>query len=244
MTVRAHPRIRPTGAETTGLAATLLLALLSVMPLAAQQEVPLTNLPVAPPGVGLPDDWTLRRTRSAPVPLFAVTADRALRVEARGAAGFALFELGARVAEAPGYLRWRWRTGTALSGADLRHRSADDSPVRVLVAFADRRTLFYSWGNRDTVGTAFPSWTGRSRIVVVLRVAADADGTWRAECPDPFADYRRAFTREPPAIVAVGVSADTEQLGGAAWAEVADLSWWPTPRAHASDPDRSPPCRP
>ncbi|MDH5196286.1 MAG: DUF3047 domain-containing protein [Gemmatimonadota bacterium] len=226
-----------------GFAATPVLVSLTAMSLAAQQEVPLTNLPVAAPGVGLPDDWTLRQTRAAPAPLFAVTAEHALRVEARASAGFALFELAHRLPEAPGVLRWRWRTSTPIPAADLRRQPADDSPARAVVAFADRRTLFYSWGNRDTIGTAFPSWTGRSRIVIVLREATEADGAWRLECRDPFGDYRRAFTREPPPIVAVGMSADTEQLGAATWAEIADLSWWPAPSDRDSaDQDRPPLC--
>lgn len=217
---------------TPSVLATLVLA----APLLAQGGVSLTNLATVGPGIGLPAGWELRTTRSAPAPLFAVTADCALRVEAARAAGFALFPLGERLAPTRGALSWRWRTGTPIAGADLQDRARDDSPARVIVAFAGGRTLFYSWGGRDTTGTMFRSWTGSTRGVVILRSAEDATGAWRFESRDPFADYRGMFDRDPPAIRAVGVSADTEQLTAATWAEVADLTWWSGAAPSASTP--------
>lgn len=124
-------------------------------------------------------------------------------------------------------LAWQWSTGTPVPEADLRRRERDDAPVRLIVAFADGRTLFYSWGNREQPGELFPSWTSRRRAVVVLRNAGHADGSWYAERRDPFADYRSAFGRAPVAIVAVGVGADMDMLGGSASAEVRRLAWEP-----------------
>ncbi len=187
----------------------------------------ITNLAEVPPGPGLPDGWDLRGVRGAPKPRFAVTEDGALRVEGTRAAGFAIFELEDEVGPETGALTWRWRTDTALEGADLRDRRRDDSPIRLMVAFEDRRMLFYSWGMTELAGEWFESWTGSERIVIVLRNAVDADGAWRSEQRDPFADYRSAFGREPSPIVAVGLVQDTEQLGGKAWAEVGEIAWAP-----------------
>jgi hypothetical protein len=187
----------------------------------------ITNLARIAPGPGLPDGWELRGVRGAPRPELAVTDDGALRMEGTGAAGFAIFELDQRLAPATGALSWRWRTATPLSDADLRNRNRDDSPARVMVVFDDGRMLFYSWGATGRVGEWFESWTGSDRIVVVLRRAVDADGAWHTERRDPFADYRMAFGSDPPAIVAVGVVQDTDQLDVDAWAEVAALSWTP-----------------
>src|SRR3989475_7740400 len=62
---------------------------------------------------------------------------------------------------------------------------------------------------RPPRSTLFPYTTlFRSRLVVVCRRAADADGSWHLERRDPFADYRRAFNRAPHPIVAVGVAAE------------------------------------
>lgn len=196
----------------------------------------LTNLADVAPGPGLPDGWDLRRVRGRPAPTYAVTSEAALRVAGAGAVGYAVYELPDRLAPEDGVLTWRWRTATPLPDADLRHRRRDDSPVRLLVAFSDRRTLFYTWGRAERADEWFASWTGSSRIVWVLRDAADADGAWHEERRDPFADYRTAFGRDPPAIVAVGIVQDTDDLGHPASAEVADLAWIPSARDQGARP--------
>ena len=210
-----------------------------VRPTEPQDLRPLTNLAAAAPGVGLPDGWDLRRPRGVVAPLFAVTEHHALRIEAASAAGFALYQLPSAI-EGRGALRWRWRSGTPIAGADLRSRRTDDSPARVMVAFADGRSLFYSWGSTEPRDTAFPSWTSDDRIVIVAATSADADGNWRSVCRDPDADYRRAFGTAPPPIVTVGVSADTEQLDATTWAEVGELAWTAGTPAPCAD---SPPIR-
>lgn len=187
----------------------------------------LTNLASAAPGPGLPEGWDLRQPRGTAAVRFSVTEDGGLRAAGERAAGFATFELGTRLAPQEGALTWGWRTATPLPAADLRDRERDDSPARVYVVFADRRTLFYTWGNLEPRGAAFRSWTGRSRHVIVLRNAGAADGTWRIERRNPFTDYRRVFRRAPPEIAAVGVALDTDQLGGTAWAEITDIVWKP-----------------
>lgn len=188
----------------------------------------LTNLGLAPAGPGLPSGWRLQRVRDVDPPVFRVTSDHVLRVETRsgGGAGFAIYRLRSPIRPiGRSAISWRWRTETPLTGAALRRRANDDSPVRVVVVFEDRRMIFYTWGNAEARGEIFPSWTGTTRAVIALRRAEDADGSWHPERRDPFADYRRAFNRSPEAIVAVGVSADTEMLKVRAVAEVGDLSW-------------------
>lgn len=188
----------------------------------------LTNLAVAAPGAGLPANWELRRVRGVDPPSFRVTLEHTLEVAVSNAAGFAAYRLAEPLRpeqQTRGVLSWRWRTATPLPGAALRARATDDSPVRVYVVFADRRMIFYTWGNGEPRDEWFPSWTGGKRLVVVLRGATDADGGWLEERRDPFEDYRRMFARTPPEIVAVGVGADTEQLADSTQAEVGDLRW-------------------
>jgi hypothetical protein len=185
----------------------------------------LTNLLTVPAAPGLPSGWELRRVPRVAAPTFAVTAGRTLEIASDDAAGFASYRLAAPLAPAPGTLAWHWRTATPLSGAVLRDRARDDCPVRVFAVFEGGRIIFYSWGNREARGERFLSWTGERRAVVVLRGAADADGAWRDERRDPFADYRRIFGAAPGALVAVGVGADTEQLAARTRAEVSELRW-------------------
>jgi hypothetical protein len=175
----------------------------------------------------LPPDWDLRGVRGAPKPAVSVLGGGVLRVEGTGAAGFAIYELPDEIQPEPGTLSWRWRAGAPIDGADLRHRDFDDSPIRLLVVFRDRRMLFYTWGNAERPGEWFASWTSDDRIVWVLRTAGEADGHWREDGRDPFLDYRMAFDRDPVAISAVGVVQDTDQLEAEAWAEVQRIDWIP-----------------
>jgi hypothetical protein len=185
----------------------------------------LTNLGNVAPGPGLPDDWILRRVRGVDPPGFSVTQEGALRLESEGAAGFAFYEISKGIRPRAGILSWKWRSWTPLPDARLEDRDRDDSPVRVAVLFQDRRVLFYTWGNEEPRGHSFESWTGSSRFVIVLRSSSDADGDWYTEQRDPFEDYRQAFERDPPYILAVGIVQDTDQLGSEAMAEVMELDW-------------------
>jgi PAS domain-containing protein len=191
----------------------------------------LTNLRVVPIGSGLPPGWRLQRVQGVEAPTFRVTAVHALRIQASdgGGAGAAIYRLRAPIPPPPptrsGVLTWRWRAETPLRAAALRQRATDDSPVRVIVTFADGRVLAYSWGNREARGENFASWAGRNRMVVVLERAEDADGSWHVERRDPFADYRRLWNNAAKPIVSVGVSADTDALRVRAAAEVGDITW-------------------
>jgi Protein of unknown function (DUF3047) len=193
----------------------------------------LTNLSIAPSGMGVPAGWRLQRVQGVEAPTFRVTRGHVLRIEAAreggGQAGTAIYRLRAPIRPPPstrfGTLTWRWRTDTPLRAAVLRRRATDDSPIRVIVTFADGRALVYTWGSREGRGESFASWAGRNRMVVVLQRAEDADGSWHVERQDPFADYRRLWNNAPKPIVSVGVSADTDGLHARTVAEVGDITW-------------------
>ena len=185
----------------------------------------LTNLSLAAVGPGLPSGWRLQRVKGSEAPRFAVTGGHVLRIEAAAAAGLATYRLRKPLRPQAGTLTWVWRTSTPLANAALRQRARDDAPVRAFVTFADGRILFYTWGNQEGRREHFLSWTGPSRGVMVLERSEDADGSWHMERRDPFRDYSLVFDRAPTPIVAVGVSADTDQLGAHALAEVGELTW-------------------
>jgi len=189
----------------------------------------LTNLAIAPAGPGLPSGWRLSRTQGVQPPTFEVTRDHTLRMIAIGHAGTATYRLRNPLrppsSVRPGALTWRWRAGTPLRGADLKRRATDDSPVRVIVTFQDGRTLTYVWGNRESRNESFPSWAGRTRMVVVLQRGEDADGSWHVERRDPFGDYRRFWSNAPKPIVSVGVSIDTDGLKVRGASEIGDITW-------------------
>jgi hypothetical protein len=186
----------------------------------------LTNLAIVPGGPGLPSGWKLNRMQGVDPPTFEVTRSHTLRITAIGQGGTATYRLRSPIPPPPrqGTITWRWRAGTPLRGADLKHRTGDDSPIRVVVTFQDGRSITYAWGNREGRGESFVSWAGRNRMVVVLERAEDADGSWHEERRDPFSDYRRLWNNAPKPIVSVGVSADTDALKVRAAAEIGDLT--------------------
>ena len=189
----------------------------------------LTNLVIVPPGPGLPSGWRLTHIEGVEAPAFEVTRTHTLRIVAIGQGGTATYRLRSPI-PAPaslrqGILTWRWRAGTPLRGADLKRKTDDDSPIRVVVTFQDGRTIAYAWGNRESRGESFPSWAGRNRMIVVLQRAEDADGSWHEERRDPFSDYRRLWNHAPKPIVAVGFSSDSDGMKARAVAEVGDLTW-------------------
>jgi len=184
----------------------------------------LTNLAFAPVGHGLPDRWTLKQVGRNGPPVFQVTTGHALRIETNDQIGFARHPLRTPLGPEEGTLTWRWRTATPLPRSSLRTRARADSPVRVFVEYDDGRVLYYSWGNAEPVGDRF-AWVSEMRSVYVCRRAEDANGSWYMETHNPFTDYQRAFNRAPHPIVAIGIGADTDQLGDHTVAEVGEVTW-------------------
>jgi hypothetical protein len=118
----------------------------------------------------------------------------------------------------------------APDSADLRQKN--DSPIRVLVAFAkpdgvldgSGRVILYSFGNTEP--DDYQPAGDLSNVLQEIRVdGARERGAWRDHTVRPFADYRRIWQRDPPPIVAFGVMQDTDQTGSRAVAELRRLVW-------------------
>jgi len=189
----------------------------------------LTNLAIVPPGPGLPPGWKLTRIQGVEPPIVEITRSHTMRITATGQGGIVTYRLRPGVPPAAsqrqGTISWRWRAGTPLRDADLKRRTGDDSPIRVVVTFQDGRSIAYAWGNRESRGESFASWAGHNRMVVILQRAEDADGSWHEERRDPFTDYRRLWNRAPKPFVSVGFSTDSDALKIRAAAEIGDLTW-------------------
>ncbi len=61
--------------------------------------------------------------------------------------------------------------------------------------------------------------------MVVLRNSEDVTGQWLTERRNPDEDFRRAYDRDPDEIRAVGLMADTDQLGARAEVWLRDVRW-------------------
>lgn len=137
--------------------------------------------------------------------------------------------------QALGTLRFSWRVPALIEAADLARRDADDSPVRIVLAFEGDRsrfsardamlselartltgeempyaTLMYVWANRRPIGTVVASpRTDRIRKLVVESGPQRLD-QWLAYERDVRADFERAFGEPPGALVGVALMTDSD----------------------------------
>ena len=169
-------------------------------------------------------------------------------------------------------LAWRWRVDEFVQDANLRTRAGDDGAAKVCVFFdfptdklpVSERTrlalarkatgedvpseaVCYVWDNKEAKGTALTNaFTKRVRMIVLESGPASKPGTWVAERRNLLADYRRAFGDEAgdtaPDIVAVAISADSDNTHGhgVAYFSDLDLHGAPSTQEAASQPKDKP----
>jgi len=147
--------------------------------------------------------------------------------------------------EALGKLRFSWQVPALLPEADLALRDADDSPVRIVLAFEGDRsrfsprnamlnelartltgeempyaTLMYVWCNQRAPGTVITNArTDRIRKLVV-ESGPKRLGQWLDYERDVRADFERAFGEAPGALVGVAIMSDTDNTRSKA------LAWY------------------
>lgn len=134
-----------------------------------------------------------------------------------------------------GQLRFSWMVPALISAADMAQRDADDSPVRVVLAFEGDRarfsakdaalselsevltgeplpyaTLMYVWSNRRAPGSVIINpRTSRIRKLV-MESGPDRLLQWLDYERDVRADFVKAFGEPPGALLAVGIMTDTD----------------------------------
>lgn len=133
-------------------------------------------------------------------------------------------------------IEWRWRIDSLIKGADNTDRYAEDSPVRIVLAFdGDKRnlpirdqlffeqarllsggrempyaTLMYIWENQQPVNTVLHNpHTNRVRKIVVASGASGV-GTWQQYRRNIVDDYRQAFGHDPGQLIGVAILTDTD----------------------------------
>ncbi|HZY19717.1 MAG TPA: DUF3047 domain-containing protein [Ramlibacter sp.] len=134
-----------------------------------------------------------------------------------------------------GSLRFSWKVPQLIASADMALRDADDSPVRVILAFeGDRRrlsardtmlsdlmrtltgeempyaTLMYVWCNKREPGSVIHNpRTDRIRKLVVESGSTRLD-RWLDYERDVRADYERVFGEPPGALVGIALMTDSD----------------------------------
>lgn len=134
-----------------------------------------------------------------------------------------------------GYLKFAWHVPELIEGADMGQRHADDSPVRVVLAFeGDRRkfsardamlselshaltgeelpyaTLMYVWSNHKPVGTVIANTRTERVQKIVVESGGDNLRRWLEYERDVRADFQKAFGEAPGALVAIGLMTDSD----------------------------------
>lgn len=132
-------------------------------------------------------------------------------------------------------LRFSWKVPALIEGADLTQRHADDSPVRIVLAFEGDRstfsaknamlselalaltgeplpyaTLMYVWGTHSTPESVIIN-TRTDRIrKLVIESGSGRLGRWLDYERDIRADYEKAFGEAPGALVGVAIMTDSD----------------------------------
>ncbi len=134
------------------------------------------------------------------------------------------------------WIEWRWRVDALVPGADNTDRYAEDSPVRVVLAFdGDRRklplrdqlfleqakllsggqempyaTLMYIWENQQPVDAVITNpHTARVRKIVVSSGGSGV-GIWQRYRRNFVDDYRLTFGADPGRLIGIAILTDTD----------------------------------
>ena len=145
-------------------------------------------------------------------------------------------------------ISWRWKTDAVYKKGDVSRRNGDDYPARLYITFAydpDQVGFFekakyaaarliygdtpplaaisYIWANQAPAGLIVANaYTDRVKMIV-LQSGTDRAGRWIEEKRDIYADYKRAFGREPTLISGVAIMTDSDNTGESARAWYGDI---------------------
>ena len=158
-----------------------------------------------------------------------------------------------------GNVRFSWKVPELISQADMALREADDSPVRIVLAFEGDRsrlsqrnaalselalaltgeempyaTLMYVWCNKRPAGEIITNpRTDRIRKIV-LESGSKNLGQWLDYERDIRTDFIKAFGEEPGALTGIALMTDTDNTQSTATAWYGPVSFTSLPSSKAS----------
>ncbi|MEO8386075.1 MAG: DUF3047 domain-containing protein [Betaproteobacteria bacterium] len=166
-----------------------------------------------------------------------VDGERVLHADANVSASGLLQPVSVAVDEYP-FLHWRWKVPKLIADANNASRNADDSPVRVIVAFDGDKSKFdfedsalastvklfsgrempyatiqYIWENKLPKETVLDNAkTSRAKMLVV-ESGPERLGQWIDFQRNVKQDYERLFGEPPGPVIFVGVMSDSNATG-------------------------------
>ena len=142
-----------------------------------------------------------------------------------------------------GRVSFSWKVPALIAGADMMQAHADDSPVRLVLAFEGDRskfsaknamlselaltltgeplpyaTLMYVWGTHRAPGSIIHGHRTDRIRKLVLESGPQHLGRWLDYERDIKADFEMAFGEAPGALVGIGIMTDTDNTRGQAQA--------------------------
>jgi hypothetical protein len=136
--------------------------------------------------------------------------------------------------------RWMWRVDEGVGPTDLTRRGVDDRALALYFVFGQQkdsgtdpiallragsvRALVYVFGGNQPRHAILPSpHMGARGWFIVLRAADGTRRQWLEESVDLVADFRHVFGADPPALIAVGLSSDSDDTNGRNRVRLRDL---------------------
>ena len=136
---------------------------------------------------------------------------------------------------------WQWAVSRSVAATDLTVKGVDDRNIALYFVFVDSqraeglaggsarrvfndnstRTLVYVWGGDYARGAVLPSPFQPGKLMTIASRPARI-GNFR-ESVDLAADFRRAYGTEPGVLIAIGVSADSDDTDGYIAAQISNL---------------------
>ncbi|WP_024334277.1 DUF3047 domain-containing protein [Desulfotignum balticum] len=194
------------------------------------------------PGDSLPDPWepmTFKNIdRQTSYALIQDNGRTIIRAHSQNSASGLIHPLRVNPEEYP-VIKWRWKIDHVLENGDVTAKQGDDYAARIYVAFAfdtdkagwwertrhKSASLFsgkelpgtalnYIWANRAPVETIVPNPYAKEARMIVLQSGNSASGRWVTEERNILKDYAKAFGRNPPEIIGIGIMTDTDDTGG------------------------------
>lgn len=156
------------------------------------------------------------------------------------------------------HISWRWKAPQLIPTADNTRRNADDSPVRIVIAFdGDKKkfdfedramadmvklfsgrempyaTIMYIWENKLPVGTVLENAHSSRAKMIVAESGPKRVGQWLTMTRNVLDDFRQAYGEEPGKIISVGVMTDTNTTGSKVTAYYGDIMFSETLTSNA-----------
>lgn len=150
------------------------------------------------------------------------------------------------------WLQWSWKIEQVLERGNVHTKEGDDYSARIYVAFAfepeqaslwqrirqktakaftDRElpgtALNYIWANKADQETITPNPFVQESMMVVLQSGNARSKQWISEQRNILKDYQRAFGKEPPEIIGIGLMTDTDNTGEETTAYYGDIIFVP-----------------